>query len=336
MALWLRITWTLFLLVSLVTSCGPQQPTTSDPRRNRPDSPDVPAPGHQSQASRLDFANVIRALSQIDESIATKNVDEAARYIDELAGSLAISFPLTIQLPFEPHTFHDRFMKTTIAVRDAKNESLTVAWKKVFASLKNKSFTNGTLKISLDTAVSENIFNGATPTLMVTTRPDFTTFSKSEMKLRDEISIESFWQPAFLYRSGGISTAEQDTGAVLVTHDGTLIGVFEFKNRLADIKVIDLNNQQDLRSKVSRTRGYVSSVGRRAAYARLGIGEKMFDEFFAYARTNSFRESYLHVREDNAAAIALYKKVGYVKVAVARRYYQDNPPIDAHVMKKTF
>lgn len=334
MTLWLRITWTLLLLISLATGCGPG-PTTSPPRENRPDLPDAP-PGHQSQASRLDFANAIRAFSQIDESIATKNVDEAIRHINELAASLDISFPLKIQLPFEPHTFHDRFMKTTIAVRDAKNESMTIAWKKVFASLKDKSFTNGTLTISLDESVAENILNGITPTLTVTARPDFTTFTKSEMKQRDEISIESFWQSAFLYRSGVISTAEQDTGAVLVTHDAKLIAVFEFKNRLADIQVIDLSNQQDLRSKVSRTRGYVSSVGRRAAYSRLGIGEKMFNEFFKYARTNGFHESYLHVRADNAPAIALYKKVGYVSVAVARRYYQDNPPIDAHVMRKTF
>ena len=59
-------------------------------------------------------------------------------------------------------------------------------------------------------------------------------------------------------------------------------------------------------------------------YRSLGYGERMLDELLYRARSASVREIFLEVRPSNEAALQLYKKRGFYKVAARPAYYQAN------------
>jgi ribosomal protein S18 acetylase RimI-like enzyme len=71
-----------------------------------------------------------------------------------------------------------------------------------------------------------------------------------------------------------------------------------------------------------QSRLHICSVGRKAAAARLGIGEKIFRQIFQDCPRNL--PAILEVREGNRAAIELYKKMGFIEQPRYRRegYYQ--------------
>lgn len=58
------------------------------------------------------------------------------------------------------------------------------------------------------------------------------------------------------------------------------------------------------------------------AYRALGYGEKILDDVLMRARRLSVQQILLEVRPSNRAAIALYKKKGFVQVANRPAYYQ--------------
>ncbi|MDJ0700648.1 MAG: ribosomal protein S18-alanine N-acetyltransferase [Woeseiaceae bacterium] len=73
------------------------------------------------------------------------------------------------------------------------------------------------------------------------------------------------------------------------------------------------------------------------AYRALRYGERLLDEILLRARGASVREVFLEVRPSNEAAIALYRKKGFVQIANRPAYYQARQGReDAAVLSKKF
>lgn len=317
----------VLLLAMLQVACGQPEEST------RPlETITKPSPA----ASKLNFAEALERLTKLEKSLASWDSAESLTFVNDLKQSFEASFPLEIPVPFALHSFQDLLMKDTRAIKSKGDKQLITAWQALLDAINQKKAFHGIYEFPVDTKVLSLVLSGAEPKLTTELREDFTAFTEAERKERNSISLESFWQPAFLYHSNSGHSAEQDTGAILITDDSTMVGLLEFKNKLATPKAVDLNKESDLVNVVPNTPGYVSSVGRRAAYARFDIGKLLFAKFFDYARANHIAQSYLHVREDNDAAINLYKSLGYKIMATVPRYYQTKPPIGAYVMRKIF
>ena len=74
----------------------------------------------------------------------------------------------------------------------------------------------------------------------------------------------------------------------------------------------------------------VHTIGVDPAYQGRGIGRRLLNELLDYAAGGVV---HLEVRTDNAAAIALYRSVGFTKVGVRRRYYRVSGA-DAYTMRR--
>ncbi|MBO0866735.1 MAG: ribosomal protein S18-alanine N-acetyltransferase [Mycobacterium sp.] len=74
----------------------------------------------------------------------------------------------------------------------------------------------------------------------------------------------------------------------------------------------------------------VHTIGVDPAYQGRGIGRRLLSELLDYAAGGVV---HLEVRTDNAAAIALYRSVGFTEVGVRRRYYRVSGA-DAYTMRR--
>lgn len=66
-------------------------------------------------------------------------------------------------------------------------------------------------------------------------------------------------------------------------------------------------------------------------YRKMGLGDALLSVLLSDARQSGIKKTALEVRRSNAAAIALYKKHGFVAVGERRAYYK-NPTEDAVIM----
>jgi ribosomal protein S18 acetylase RimI-like enzyme len=284
-------------------------------------------------AAKLDFAGTLDLLAKIEKSLAKSDETHAEELILAFNNSLKSSFPLEIPRPFSTHSLQDLLMKDTRACKESQFVRLTASWDKLLKNLDGRILYHGIINLSINTKVAQAILHGNEPKLTTELMGNFTTFTDNELKKINYISIESFWQRAFLYQSDPGISEKLGTSAAMVKNGNEIVAILEFQNQLISPKAVNLGSVDDLINVIPKTPGYVSSVGRLAAYARFGIGDMMFKEFFTYARANGIRESYLHVRNDNFPAINLYKDLGYKIVANIPNYYRD-PSADAHVMLK--
>jgi ribosomal-protein-alanine N-acetyltransferase len=69
---------------------------------------------------------------------------------------------------------------------------------------------------------------------------------------------------------------------------------------------------------------HVLNVATREDRRRRGIGRALMEHAIAYARSVRVRHVLLEVRRSNAAAIALYRGLGFFAMGVRARYYQDD------------
>lgn len=81
--------------------------------------------------------------------------------------------------------------------------------------------------------------------------------------------------------------------------------------------------------------GYIGNVAVAADARRKGAGSLLMEEMLRKASELGLSFVTLEVRESNAAAIALYEKFGFEKVAVRKNYY-DFPKENAIIMTVTF
>ena len=69
--------------------------------------------------------------------------------------------------------------------------------------------------------------------------------------------------------------------------------------------------------------GRILTVDTVSSYRRKGIAQKLLREIEAIFKEKGAKESRLEVREDNAAALGLYRKLGYKKAGKLENYYGD-------------
>jgi ribosomal-protein-alanine N-acetyltransferase len=77
----------------------------------------------------------------------------------------------------------------------------------------------------------------------------------------------------------------------------------------------------------------VHTIGVHPAYQHRGIGRRLLRELLAYADARRAAATYLEVRTDNEAAIALYRSEGFQVMGIRRRYYQPSGA-DAYTMRR--
>lgn len=78
----------------------------------------------------------------------------------------------------------------------------------------------------------------------------------------------------------------------------------------------------------------VHTIGVDPTHQGAGIGRRLLAELLAFAGTpGRAGVTFLEVRTDNAAAIALYKSFGFVVVGVRKRYYRVSGA-DAYTMRR--
>ena len=81
--------------------------------------------------------------------------------------------------------------------------------------------------------------------------------------------------------------------------------------------------------------GYITNVAVAPQYRRRGIASALLGVFDRFARGNRLAFLTLEVRASNAAAIALYEKLGYRRAGRRKNYYE-HPREDAILMTLEF
>ena len=79
--------------------------------------------------------------------------------------------------------------------------------------------------------------------------------------------------------------------------------------------------------------GSLDNIAVAPEYRRRGVGEALLQEIIRRSRERELAFLYLEVRAGNEAAIALYKKHGFVPVGCRKNYYE-KPREDAILMTK--
>jgi ribosomal-protein-alanine N-acetyltransferase len=79
---------------------------------------------------------------------------------------------------------------------------------------------------------------------------------------------------------------------------------------------------------------YIQTIAVAPPAQRRGIGEALLSELLAEAGRRGCEHVDLEVRADNAAAMRLYARHGFTRIAVRRRYYQPSGT-DAVVMRRS-
>ncbi|MDP9034123.1 MAG: ribosomal protein S18-alanine N-acetyltransferase [Myxococcota bacterium] len=69
---------------------------------------------------------------------------------------------------------------------------------------------------------------------------------------------------------------------------------------------------------------HVLNVATHQDRRRCGIGRAMMNAVIAYARNRRVQQVLLEVRRSNAAALALYRRLGFFAMRIRSRYYPDD------------
>lgn len=81
--------------------------------------------------------------------------------------------------------------------------------------------------------------------------------------------------------------------------------------------------------------GYIANVVVRLGYRRRHIAQQLLDVYLRFAQAHSLAFLTLEVRPSNTAAVALYRKYGFIEEGRRRNYYQ-RPREDALIMTRRF
>jgi ribosomal-protein-alanine acetyltransferase len=79
----------------------------------------------------------------------------------------------------------------------------------------------------------------------------------------------------------------------------------------------------------------IQTIAVDETHRRLGVGSVLVQQLLGIARGRGAREVLLEVRADNPGAEELYRRHGFVRIAVRPRYYQPDD-VDAIVMRTGF
>ena len=72
---------------------------------------------------------------------------------------------------------------------------------------------------------------------------------------------------------------------------------------------------------MSPEEAHILTLGVSANWQKKGLGKMLIEYFTNYARLENAKSIWLDVRESNQGAVSLYKKMGFIHVAIRKGYY---------------
>lgn len=218
---------------------------------------------------------------------------------------------------FEKHALHDA---VTVVTDELKHRpDLQKEWKVFLNSKPTCLFPDGrstTLDFSLEVQRLEN----SLPALKAKcfSKEDagiYITFPENQIKGIREVLYDSF--PIDELRGGNVANTR---GINTKCNDALCINIYNKQSR----EVYGVLFADRLRLATSKQPVlYISAVSRLAKASRLGVGVKLFEKFFETVKADKNLKNYeiiLHVNKNNAAACALYNKVGMTVCEDTDRY----------------
>jgi ribosomal-protein-alanine acetyltransferase len=136
------------------------------------------------------------------------------------------------------------------------------------------------------------------------------TVEDASVRLLDElyaIEKQCFKQEAFSKRHIGYLLTDYNALSLVARVDGEVAGFI--------IGRIDMERESST--------GHILTIDVAPLHHRKGIATKLLNQIEAMFKEKEVRECCLEVREDNAAALSLYLKLGYKRVAKLEHYYRD-------------
>ncbi len=103
--------------------------------------------------------------------------------------------------------------------------------------------------------------------------------------------------------------------AYLISDYNTIGLVAMLDDEIAGFAIARVNIERNI------TFGHILTIDVAPAYRRKGIAQIILQEIESILRERDIEECRLEVRENNVAALNLYKKLGYTKIGRLEKYY---------------
>jgi ribosomal-protein-alanine N-acetyltransferase len=121
-------------------------------------------------------------------------------------------------------------------------------------------------------------------------------------------------------------------------HESTFLG--EIQHRPISFPMVIMHNT------LNRVIGYIifwvigeeaqiNNIAIHPDFRRMGIGEHVLKHMIGQVSSSGVKLITLEVRPSNAAALTLYRKIGFKMIGIRKGYYT-NPPEDAFVLGLNF
>jgi [ribosomal protein S18]-alanine N-acetyltransferase len=120
-----------------------------------------------------------------------------------------------------------------------------------------------------------------------------------------EIENQCFDQEAFTKRQLAYLLTDYNSIGLVAKTDNGIAGFI--------ISQVEIENDTSY--------GHIITINVASPYRRKGIGSQMLQEIEKILKEKGVNECHLEVREDNSAALKLYQKSGYQKIAKLEKYY---------------
>lgn len=137
---------------------------------------------------------------------------------------------------------------------------------------------------------------------------DMTVEDYEKIKNHLILEFDSFWTPEILKSE----IDEKNRIYIVAKENGNIVG---FAGMLINNKEAEIMN-------------IVTKVSQRDR----GIGNLLLDKIIEISKKNSIEKIFLEVNENNHIALKLYEKVGFQKIAIRKKYYNNKE--DAIIMSK--
>lgn len=131
--------------------------------------------------------------------------------------------------------------------------------------------------------------------------------SRKDLDQLYEIETECFRREAFTKKQIAQLLIDYNSISLLARHNGKAVGFI-----IGRISV-----------KGEALAGHILTLDVLPAQRRRGIGRRLLQELESIFLQKSMSESYLEAREDNVAALRLYKRMGYERIGKLKGYYGD-------------
>jgi ribosomal-protein-alanine acetyltransferase len=120
-----------------------------------------------------------------------------------------------------------------------------------------------------------------------------------------EIEMECFKKEAFTKQQIAQLLQNSNSISLVAKENGNIIGFIIGALSMEDGNIV----------------GHVLTIDVSPSHRRKGVGLKLLQEMEKIFRDRGAKVCRLEVREDNVAAISLYRKLGYRKVGMLKHYY---------------